>query len=253
MSATLFSIKDAFDFGQAMVKEKFRFLLTLFFISGFFSVLPDITALYIHDTRTLFFIQAACFVIGLVIDVGLVFVMLRLHDGKGVRVSDIFSQYPVTFVYAVATAVYVLMTVGVLLAGIVLLQDQLNTNLKLGIAAFVLSIPGVYLALRYQFYSYYLVDKRVGIVESFRESARITDGHKWHLLRFALSVVGINILGVLAFGVGLFVTIPISMLATVYVYRKLSSPVADTTETIEESTKNILTSLENTIIAPEEV
>jgi len=43
------------------------------------------------------------------------------------------------------------------------------------------------------------------------------------LLRFAIILIGINMLGALCFFVGLLVTIPISMVAMAHVYRQLQT------------------------------
>lgn len=232
MNTASFSIKDAFGFGWAMVKEKFWFLLALILISGFFGMMPDVIQRFTDNATVSFVVRVISIIIGLVVDASLIFIMLRLHDGKEVKVVDMFSQYPLTFRYFVANVSYGLMVA----AGVLLLI-----------------IPGIYLSLRYQFYKYYLVDKQMDIVESFKESAKMTDGHKWHLLKFFMATFGMNLPGLigLAFfpaditqvntfsivaillSFGLFVTLPLSMLATAYVYRKLSTPIVEP-EPIEE-------------------
>ncbi len=83
-------------------------------------------------------------------------------------------------------------------------------------------VPGIYWALKYQFYGELIVDKKMGALESLKKSGEITDGVKWQLLGFGFVLVGVNILGALALGVGLFVAIPMSSLAYFIVYRKLS-------------------------------
>ncbi|MDD5083808.1 MAG: hypothetical protein PHT88_02610 [Candidatus Moranbacteria bacterium] len=213
MNTASFSISEALGFGWAMVKEKFLFLLAIIVVSGVFAVVPDVIDNFTDNQGVLFFMQVVSVVLGFVIDAGLISVMLSLYDGRAVKIADIFSQYPITFRYFVANVVYGIMV----FAGLLLLV-----------------IPGVYLALRYQFYKYFLIDKRTDVVESLRESARITEGHKWQLLRFALVILAVNLLGFLALIVGLLVTMPLSMLATVYVYRKLSSPIAETESEQEE-------------------
>lgn len=212
MQTASFFIKDALGFGWAMVKEKFWFLVLLLLVSGFFSMLPDIINMFTHNKGVSFVVQAASFVVGFVIDAGLIAIMLKLHDGREAKAVDVFSQYPIVFQYFVATVLYSLMVI---------------------LGFLLLIVPGVYLALRYQFYAYFVVDKRTDILDSFSRSAAITEGHKWHLLHFWAALLGVNLLGLLALGIGLFATVPLSMLATAFVYRKLSSPVSET-ETDQE-------------------
>ncbi len=83
-------------------------------------------------------------------------------------------------------------------------------------------VPGIYWALKYQFYGELIVDKKMGVLESLKKSSEITKGVKWQLLGFGFVLVGVNILGALALGIGLFVAIPMSSLAYFMVYRKLS-------------------------------
>ncbi len=87
---------------------------------------------------------------------------------------------------------------------------------------FMLIIPGIYFMLKYQFFGELIVDKKLGAIEALKKSAEMTSGVKWQLLGFILGVAGVNVLGALVFGFGLFVTVPVTALAYYLVYRKLS-------------------------------
>ena len=87
----------------------------------------------------------------------------------------------------------------------------------------LLLVSGIILALKFQFYDYFIIDKELGIAESIERSGKITEGALWELFLFAIVLIGINILGALCFGVGLLVTIPISMVAMAHVYRQLQT------------------------------
>ena len=84
----------------------------------------------------------------------------------------------------------------------------------------VLVVPGIILAIGLSFVPYLVVDRGLGPIEALKESWRITKGHKWQLLLLFLALVGINLLGVLALIVGIFVTVPITMLAFAHAYRR---------------------------------
>lgn len=84
-------------------------------------------------------------------------------------------------------------------------------------------IPGIYFAVKYGLVGYNVVDKDATIGESFRLSAEATKGNKWNLLGLGMLILLINIAGIIALLYGLLVSIPISMLASAYVYNKLSS------------------------------
>lgn len=258
MNTSSFSIKDAVGFGWVMMKEKFLFLFALLLISGFFSVLPDVTAYFTYNSVVLFMVQVLALVLGFVVDAGLIYLMLRLRDGQETKILDVFSQYPIAFRYFVAVVWYGLMIGGLpvlfiayvnpaFLSSFMAYENPLQDfNPQEMVIIFSLCVLGAYVMLRYQFYKYFLVDKRVTVVESFSESARITDGHKWQLLRFIAVLFGINLPGLigltiftdlfhmngmnivaLLLGLSLFVTIPLAMLATAYVYRSLSAPIVE--------------------------
>lgn len=92
------------------------------------------------------------------------------------------------------------------------------------IAGFILLIvPGIYWAIKYQWFGYCIVGQKLGPVQALKKSAQMTDTVKWQLLGFGLVMTGINILGFLCLFIGLFATIPTTLLATAFVYRKLLS------------------------------
>jgi uncharacterized membrane protein len=84
-------------------------------------------------------------------------------------------------------------------------------------------LPGIYFAIRFYFFIYFIVDKKAGIIESLKRSWEITKGQAWNLFLFNLVLFGINLLGVICFLIGLLVTLPITGVATAFVYRKLLS------------------------------
>lgn len=102
----------------------------------------------------------------------------------------------------------------------------------------LLFIPGIYFMLKYQFFGNLIVDKNMGAIEALKTSGKITDGVKWQLFGFCLIIIGLNFLGMLALGVGLLVTIPVSVVAYTIVYRKLAARL------------DVVPALEAPVIAP---
>lgn len=140
-------------------------------------------------------------VVNILIELGLLSFILKAHDDvTQVKLADLW--YPKAFVpYLV---VKIITTIAVL-AGLVLLI-----------------IPGIIVALTFLFATYLVVDTGKGPIEALKESARLTKGHKWALFMLMLALIGLNILGVLALGVGLLVSVPVSLLAIAHTYRTLS-------------------------------
>ncbi len=126
---------------------------------------------------------------------------LRAHDAvKEVTVRDLW--HPEGFLRFAGAS---------LLAGIAI------------VAGFILLIvPGIILSILFMFVGYLVIEKGRGPIEALKESAEMTKGNRLQLFLFGLALIGINLLGVLALFVGLLVTIPVSFLATVHLYRTLS-------------------------------
>lgn len=94
-------------------------------------------------------------------------------------------------------------------------------QLALVVGFVLLIIPGIYVAVTYNWFTYLIAEKHYGVQESLKQSARLADGARWQILKFFFAILGLNILGLLALVVGLLVTIPMSMIASTLVYRAL--------------------------------
>jgi uncharacterized membrane protein len=93
----------------------------------------------------------------------------------------------------------------------------------LTIGFLLLVVPGIILALIFCFYSYAIVDRGLGPIDALKHSAAVTKGARMALLGFWIVAFLLNLVGLLALVIGLFVTGPITMVAAAYVYRKLDS------------------------------
>lgn len=89
------------------------------------------------------------------------------------------------------------------------------------IVGFVLLIvPGIIASLLLAFTQLALVDKKLTPIEALKESYRLTKGHLWDLFLFAIVLLLINLAGLIALVVGLLVTVPVTLIAVAYVYKK---------------------------------
>lgn len=82
--------------------------------------------------------------------------------------------------------------------------------IALGLIVFV--IPGIYLAVKLQFALYYGFDQNMPIMDAFKKSYAATTGNFWRI--FLVDVIA-------AILVQLVITIPVSYMMSVYMYRKL--------------------------------
>lgn len=91
------------------------------------------------------------------------------------------------------------------------------------IGIFLLIVPGIYLAIRLQFYSIYIVEEDCGIIESLQKSWNLTNGQVMPLFLLILAMIGIAIVGCILFFVGLFVAVPLIYMMQCYAFRKLNT------------------------------
>lgn len=103
----------------------------------------------------------------------------------------------------------------------------------LGLILFV--VPGIIVGTMLIFVTYILVDedkklswKSWTFWRALKKSVQMTKGVRGKLFVFLLVLFGINILGVLAFVVGLAITIPLSGIALAALYDKLKARAAET-------------------------
>lgn len=105
---------------------------------------------------------------------------------------------------------------------------SLLLGLAVGLGLVLFIVPGVYLLARYGFTTYAIVDEGLGVGAAFRRSSDITEGHRGKLVLFGLALIGLNLLGLLAFIVGVILTSGVTILAVAFVYRRISgAAVAD--------------------------
>lgn len=143
---------------------------------------------------------------------------LKAHDNpEAARFSDLWHPRP--FWHFLATAIALWLIVGLPFLALMLLSVP-------PVVLVLLIIPALVVSLVFGFAFYLVVDKELSALAALKESARITRGHRLQLFFLLLAVIGINIVGLVALIIGLFVTIPVTVLAMVHAYRELSGTMA---------------------------
>jgi uncharacterized membrane protein len=97
-------------------------------------------------------------------------------------------------------------------------------HIAIGIGLIFLIVPGIFILAILFFVPYVVVDEKRGILQSLARNMELTKGIRLQLFLFILVLIVVNVLGVLALGVGLLVTFPVTYLASAYVYRRVNSP-----------------------------
>jgi len=203
MSPRFFSKSEAILFGWNTLKKNFRFFLGMLAIVVVVNVLVGLVISSFSEEAPkvlVMVVSVISWVLDLLISIGVIKITLKFCDQEQATYRDLFSAYRLLLNYLIGSIVY-----GIIVA----------------IGFVFLIIPGIYLAVKYQFYEYLIVDKGMGPIEAIKRSGVLTEGVKRNLVLFWLALVGINILGMIALGVGLIATVPVSWLANAYVYRRL--------------------------------
>ncbi|PWW82696.1 MULTISPECIES: hypothetical protein [Prosthecochloris] len=131
---------------------------------------------------------------------GFIVVIFMLFKGREVQFGDFFKGFN-----------YFLPLV---LAGIV-------SGILVGIGFALLLLPGIYLAVSYMFVSMLIVDYRMEFWQAMETSRQIVTKNWFSLFVFFLLLFVVNLLGVLALGIGLLVTIPLSICSVCVAYRDI--------------------------------
>lgn len=203
-----FSVGEAIKFGWNTFIKRPWFFLGVSVCAGIaYGILSVVTDPSNNQPGLLpFLVAIASAVLGMLIEMMLINLALKSHDSVDtVQFSDAWAKIPFWRYVAVKILAAAIVIVGLIL----------------------LIIPGIIAALMLLFSNYLVIDKNLGPIEALKESMRITKGHKWQLLLLVLAVACMNILGALAFFVGLLVTVPISILAMAHVYRTLEHKASE--------------------------
>lgn len=207
MDAQLFSSEQAIRYGWRTWKAHLRPLVGLALVSGFLALLQrglSGPGGQLDGLRAL--LNLGLQILQMAVTLIWIRTALKVHDGGAPDFSNLGQQLSGFFGFLLTTVLY-----GLLVAvGMVLLV-----------------VPGVIWGVKYAFAGFLVVDKGAEPIDAFRESARLTEGLKGPLFVFGLLLLGINILGAMALGIGLLATVPTSYLAAAYVFRRLQARAAE--------------------------
>lgn len=139
--------------------------------------------------------------LGSAIGIGLIKIVLKIYEKKAAAVIDFFDLTWEQFLdYLLVSLLLFLITLGGLL---------------------LLIVPGVIFALKYQFAPFLVIDKKLSPLAAIKKSGSITKGFLWPLFGLWLMSVLLMAIGVLLFGIGLLLAVPVTIFAQVYAYKRL--------------------------------
>jgi len=191
--------REAFSFGLSAFKKNWGPFVTI----AIFVVLFEILGFVLHKKNPFFGISDVVTLVGgAIAELGFTTLSLKVIDGKRVNFSDIFTNRKLLIPFSLVFISYSLL-------------------IRIGFMLFV--IPGIILGARLFSAPYLVVDKNLSYKEAFKTSWKLTRGKTIKLILFQLSILAVIILGLLTLGVGILISIPVIEIASVYVYKKLTS------------------------------
>lgn len=216
-----FTQKEVFTSAWSKVKANAWFLFTVFFGAA------AVTAA-LSRTGPVEWIAAVA------IGIAITSVALVIARGDTPSYHDVikhFKNHKVPMNYTLATILY-LLVVLIGFAGVVALLGTLSSVMANGyqsamggiiIVSSLALLVSFYFAMRLQFYKLLIVeDENLLPFAALKKSMHMTKGSFWKLFWFLLVIVIMNIIGAIPAGLGLIVTIPVSVIAYTIVYRKFA-------------------------------
>lgn len=199
------TIRQAFNFGWTTFKANFRLLTAC--VLTFFGSWVILEVLVIAGQRLGFLWWLAAhlsfFVVFAGLEVGFIRMCLAIHDNDQVAYTDIFQALHLGGKYLLVQLAYF----GIVLVGLVLLI-----------------VPGVYYGTRYSLYGQVFAEKSLSLKDAFQHSAGVGQSAMRVLLWLGFAIILLNIAGASVLGIGLIVTVPLTALMKVYMYRQLTDP-----------------------------
>jgi hypothetical protein len=144
------------------------------------------------------------FILTGVFSAGLQYYYLRKIRGQRTEVGDAFAGFSLAFIPLVIGGVLCLLfsTLGLLL----------------------LIVPGVYLAVAYQFTYLLILDRKLGFWEAMEVSRRVISAQWWRMFGLLLLAIPLALAGIVCLIVGIFVAMVLIQGAVVYAYEDLCNP-----------------------------
>jgi len=135
-----------------------------------------------------------------ILQVGMLHIALKLCRGEKPAFADLFALRALWPKYLAATVLYLLIVYG---------------------GALLLVVPGLVWLSQFCFLGHVVVDSGAGPIEALKQSSAITKGVRLQLFLLLLLLGAVNVAGYIALLVGVFVAVPMTMLALGYVYQTL--------------------------------
>lgn len=162
-----------------------------------------LTLVYILAAAAFNFIPVVGGFLGGLLTPGYIYCLVRIRDHQNIDFKDFFWSFQDFNRLLHWLVMYIVKAIAVVI-GIILLI-----------------IPGIYLAVALALSESYFVFRKQDGIEALKASAKLVTNHWWFMFGLILLLIFFNIIGLVCFVVGVFVTIPTSFLMLLYAMEAL--------------------------------
>ena len=159
-----------------------------------------ITLVTISITPIIWPVSALTFILSPVISSGFFYIIFRKMEGEEISAKDILKGLNYFLPVFLANAIIVVSTIFGLI---------------------ILIIPGLIISSLFMFTIPLIVEKKLSFWNAMEESRKVVQKDLPNFLVFLTILMGINLLGILCLGIGLFVSTPVIIASIAYAYRDL--------------------------------
>jgi uncharacterized membrane protein len=203
MSKLDIDIVPLFKYAYEVYRKYASFVIGVMVTYFILGLVPQLF-LYVHTpedpTTDLEIFSFIAMIVRVFLSLGFTKIMLYLIDNRPVEITDLVNNGRILLSYIAAYFIYFIVV---------------------GIGLVLLIIPGIYLAVRLQFYPYYIIENHDASIVAFQKSWYATEGFIIELVAFGACVLILNFIGALFFGIGLIFTYPLTTMATAALYQSL--------------------------------
>ena len=179
----------------------------------------------------LFIIAAYLFQMGL--NLGMIRIALNINNTNQATIKDLIGSFYMLIPYIFATIIFLITMFLAASPGIILLFISISSDWgaiarlewmnsgTMFVPILLILIPATYVAIRLQYYDYFLIDNECSIMASITNSAKITKGYAGELLLLGAILSIILLISIIPLGAGLIISIPLGIMVNTSVYQKL--------------------------------
>lgn len=201
-----FSISSTFREAWKIYKSRWVFLSAIFLFSLLLPLIPQLLQMMLPENATFsrLLIGLIHLFLMVVATMGFLAITIKVARQEESSWSDFFQVVPLFPSFLWGQILFYLSIIGGLL---------------------LLIIPGIVWGIKFSLWPYFVLDRHYSGFESLKASGRVVYGVKWDIFMLWIATCLLNLLGGLLLGVGLLVTVPVTLISWALVYLQLSGKV----------------------------